>query len=97
VKHAGARVSDLGSFLHLVRSGRGEYFASTCGIEHPKANEPTVERFVTCATTGDQGNFAGAGGFCTVNHSANVVDFKLGVRGVDSGKRIGEYRLWGVD
>jgi hypothetical protein len=52
---------------------------------------------VTGAPTGDQGNFACAGGFCTVNNSVNVVDVKLGVRGVNSGEGVGEYRLWGVD
>src|SRR5207248_5960104 len=74
VKHAGATVDGLRGRLHLVGSRGGEYRAGTSGVEHARAHEPAVHRFMPGAAAGYESNFSLHGGVGPDHDSGVVAD-----------------------
>ena len=58
VHDAGAAVDGLRRGEHLVGHRRGEHLARAGGVEHPEPDEAAVQRLVTRAAAGDEGDLA---------------------------------------
>ena len=87
VEGAGAAVDGLRRGEHLVRRRGGEDLARAGGVEHTRADEPAVHRFVSRAAAGDDRHLAGHGRVGARDPvRVGVDDETAGVRQGDAGE-----------
>ena len=93
-----AAVDRLRRGEHLVGHGRGEDLTGTGRIEHSAADEPAVERLVTRAAAGDEGDLALDRRVFPEHDLVVEVDAQqLAVRGREAGERLLDDVVWCVD